>query len=198
MNDKSKDLLRKMCFILEIVRGTCLISVALLIGLSLFYAFNKDVYNMLFGSIRIDYLQLTFNDDSALSKDKMSIWLPLIFLITAIFVFIIYKAVQTLESICTFTMNHTPFDVSVSNHLKNLAKYILVGGIVFNILEVCRIMQFKQTINFDLLFNTKYVTQINFDIRLHLSFLIFAALIYLLSYIFRYGQELQQLSDETL
>lgn len=198
MNDKSKDLLRKMCFILEIVRGTCLISVALLIGLSLFYAFNKDVYNMLFGSIRIDYLQLTFNDDSALSKDKMSIWLPLIFLITAIFVFIIYKAVQTIESICTITMNHTPLDVRVSNHMKNLAKYILVGGIVFNILEVCRIMQFKQTINFDLLFNTKYVTQINFDIRLHLSFLIFAALIYLLSYIFRYGQELQQLSDETL
>ena len=198
MNDKSKDLLRKMCFILEIVRGACLISVALLIGLSLFYAFNKDVYNTLFGSIRIDYLQLTFNDDSALSKDKMSIWLPLIFLITAIFVFIIYKAVQTIESICTITMNHTPFDVSVSNHLKNLAKYILVGGIVFNILEVCRIMQFKQTINFDLLFNTKYVTQINFDIRLHLSFLVFAALIYLLSYIFRYGQELQQLSDETL
>lgn len=198
MNDKSKDLLRKMCFILEIVRGTCLISVALLIGLSLFYAFNKDVYNMLFGSIRIDYLQLTFNDDSALSKDKMSICLPLIFLITAIFVFIIYKAVQTIESICTITMNHTPFDVRVSNHMKNLAKYILVGGIVFNILEVCRIMQFKQTINFDLLFNTKYVTQINFDIRLHLSFLVFAALIYLLSYIFRYGQELQQLSDETL
>lgn len=198
MNDKSKDLLRKMCFILEIVRGTCLISVALLIGLSLFYAFNKDVYNMLFGSIRIDYLQLTFNDDSALSKDKMSIWLPLIFLITAIFVFIIYKAVQTIESICTITMNHTPFDVRVSNHMKNLAKYILVGGIVFNILEVCRIMQFKQTINFDLLFNTKYVTQINFDIRLHLSFLVFAALIYLLPYIFRYGQELQQLSDETL
>lgn len=198
MNDKSKDLLRKMCFILEIVRGTCLISVALLIGLSLFYAFNKDVYNMLFGSIRIDYLQLTFNDDSALSKDKMSIWLPLIFLITAIFVFIIYKTVQTIESICTITMNHTPFDVRVSNHMKNLAKYILVGGIVFNILEVCRIMQFKQTINFDLLFNTKYVTQINFDIRLHLSFLVFAALIYLLSYIFRYGQELQQLSDETL
>lgn len=198
MNDKSKDLLRKMCFILEIVRGACLISVALLIGLSLFYAFNKDVYNMLFGSIRIDYLQLIFNDDLALNKDKMSMWLPLIFLITAIFVFIIYKAVQTIESICTITMNHTPFDVRVSNHIKNLAKYILVGGIVFNILEVCRVMYFKQIINFDLLFNPKYVTQIKFDIRIEFSFLIFAALIYLLSYIFRYGQELQQLSDETL
>lgn len=198
MNDKSKALLKKMCFILKVVRWVCLIFVVLLIGLSLFYAFNKDVYNTLFGSIRIDYLQLIFNDDLALHKDKMSIWLPLIFLITAIFVFIISKAVQTIESICTITMDHTPFDVRVANHIKKLAKYILAGGIVFNILEVCRVMQFKQTINFNLLFNTKYVTQINFDIRLHLSFLIFAALIYLLSYIFRYGQELQQLSDETL
>ncbi|MFR3430205.1 MAG: hypothetical protein ACLTTH_08970 [Holdemanella porci] len=79
MNDKSKALLKKMCFILEIIRGACLISVVLLIGLSLFYAFNKDVYNTLFGSIRIDYLQLIFNDDLALNKDKMSRWLPLIF-----------------------------------------------------------------------------------------------------------------------
>lgn len=178
-----------MCSVLKVVRQVCLISFALLIGLSLFYAFNKDVYNTLFGSIRIDYLQLIFNDDLALNKDKMSMWLPLIFLITAIFVFIIYKAVQTIESICTITMDHTPFDVRVANHIKNLAKYIL---------EVCRVLYFKQILNFDLLFNTKYVTQIKFDIRLHLSFLVFAALIYLLSYIFRYGQELQQLSDETL
>ncbi len=198
MNDKSKDLLKKMCFILKIVRWVCLISVVLLIGLSLFYTFNKDVYNTLFGSIRIDFLQLIFKDDTALHKDSMSMWLPLIFLITAILVFIVYKSIQTIESICTITMDHTPFDVRVANHIKNLAKYILAGGIVFNILEVCRFMYFKQIINFDLLFNPKYVTQIKFDIRIELSFLIFAALIYLLSYIFRYGQELQQLSDETL
>lgn len=198
MNDRSKDLLKKMCSVLKVVRQVCLISFALLIGLSLFYAFNKDVYNTLFGSIRIDYLKLIFNDDAALHKDKMSMWLPLILLITAIFIFIIYKSIQTIESICTITIDHTPFDVRVTNHIKKLAKYILAGGIVFNILEVCRVLYFKQILNFDLLFNTKYVTQINFDIRLHLSFLIFAALIYLLSYIFRYGRELQQLSDETL
>lgn len=198
MNDKSKDLLKKMCFILKIVRWVCLVSVALLIGLSLFYAINKDVYNTLFGSIRIDYLQLFFKDDAALHKDTMSMWLPILFLLTAILIFIVYKSVQAIESICMITMDHTPFDVRVADSIKKLAKYILESGIVFNILEVCRVMYFKQTINFDLLFNTKYVTQIKFDIRIELSFLIFAALIYLLSYIFRYGQELQQLSDETL
>ena len=147
MNDKSKDLLKKMCSVLKVVRQVCLISFALIIGLSLFYAFNKDVYNTLFGSIRIDYLQLIFKDDLALNKDKMSMWLPLILLITAIFIFIIYKSIQTIESICTITMDHTPFDVRVVNHIKKLAKYILAGGIVFNILEVCRVLYFKQILN---------------------------------------------------
>ena len=159
MNDRSKDLLKKMCSVLKVVRQVCLISFALIIGLSLFYAFNKDVYNTLFGSIRIDYLKLIFNDDAALHKDKMSMWLPLILLITAIFIFIIYKSIQTIESICTITIDHTPFDVRVANHIKKLAKDILAGGIVFNILEVCRVLYFKQILNFDLLFNTKYVTQ---------------------------------------
>lgn len=125
MNDRSKDLLKKMCSVLKVVRQVCLISFALLIGLSLFYAFNKDVYNTLFGSIRIDYLKLIFNDDAALHKDKMSMWLPLILLITAIFIFIIYKSIQTIESICTITIDHTPFDVRVSNHIKTLPSIFL-------------------------------------------------------------------------
>lgn len=125
MNDKSKDLLKKMCFVLEIVRGTCLISVALLIGLSLFYAFNKDVYNTLFGSIRIDFLQLMFKDDTALQKDTMSMWLPILSLLTAILIFIIYKSVKAIESICMITMDHTPFDLSVSNHIKTLPSTFL-------------------------------------------------------------------------
>ena len=100
MNDKSKDLLKKMCSVLKVVRLVCLISFALSIGLSLFYAFNKDVYNTLFGSIRIDFLQLIFKDDTALHKDSMSMWLPLILLIIAILIFIIYNSIQTIESIC--------------------------------------------------------------------------------------------------
>lgn len=127
MNDKSKDLLKKMCSVLKVVRQVCLISFALSIGLSLFYAFNKDVYNTLFGSIRIDFLQLIFKDDTALHKDSMSMWLPLILLIIAILIFIIYKSIQTIESICTIAMDHTPFDVRVANHIKTLLSIFLQG-----------------------------------------------------------------------
>ena len=195
MDKKSAELLKKMCSILEIVRWSCLISEVLLIGLFLIFVSDKGIYNTIFGSIRIDYLQLTFKNDLALNKDKMSGWLPLLFLGIAFLVFIIYK---TVEEICSFTINHSPFDKRVSNYITRLAKYIVAGGIVFNILDVCRIIYFKQIINFDVLLNTDYVTQIDFAFHPKISFLIVAVLIYLLSFIFRYGEELQKLSDETL
>ena len=198
MDKKSAELLKKMCSILEIVRWSCLISEVLLIGLFLIFVSDKGIYNTIFGSIRIDYLQLIFKNDLALNKDKMSGWLPLLFLGIAFLVFIIYKSVKTVEEICSITINHRPFDKRVSNYITRLAQYIVAGGIVFNILDVCRIIYFKQIINFDVLLNTDYVTQIDFAFHPKISFLIVAALIYLLSFIFRYGQELQQLSDETL
>lgn len=198
MDKKSAELIKKMCSILEIVRWSCLISEVLLIGLFLIFVSDKGIYNTIFGSIRIDYLQLIFKNDLALNKDKMSVWLPLLFLSIAVWVFIIYKSVKTVEEICSFTINHSPFDRTVSGYITRLAKYIFAGGIVFNIINVCRVIYFKQMINFDLLLNTEYVTRIDFDIRPKISFLLVAALIYLLSFIFRYGQELQQLSDETL
>lgn len=198
MDKKSAELLKKMCSILEIVRWSCLISEVLLIGLFLIFVSDKGIYNTIFGSIRIDYLQLIFKNDLALNKDKMSGWLPLLFLGIAFLVFIIYKSVKTVEEICSLTIDHRPFDKRVSNYITRLAQYIVAGGIVFNILDVCRIIYFKQIINFDVLLNTDYVTQIDFAFHPKISFLIVAALIYLLSFIFRYGQELQQLSDETL
>ena len=198
MDKKSAELLKKMCSILEIVRWSCLISEVLLIGLFLIFVSDKGIYNTIFGSIRIDYLQLIFKNDLALNKDKMSGWLPLLFLGIAFLVFIIYKSVKTVEEICSLTIDHIPFDKRISNYITRLAQYIVAGGIVFNILDVCRIIYFKQIINFDVLLNTDYVTQIDFAFHPKISFLIVAALIYLLSFIFRYGQELQQLSDETL
>lgn len=199
MDKKSAELLKKMCSILEIVRWSCLISEVLLIGLFLIFVSDKGIYNTIFGSIRIDYLQLIFKNDLALNKDKMSGWLPLLFLSIAVWVFIIYKSVKTVEEICSFTIiNHSPFDRTVSDYITRLAKYIFAGGIVYNIINVCRIIYSKQIINFDVLLNTDYVTQIDFAFHPKISFLIVAALIYLLSFIFRYGQELQQLSDETL
>lgn len=63
MDKKSAELIKKMCSILEIVRWSCLISEVLLIGLFLIFVSDKGIYNTIFGSIRIDYLQLIFKND---------------------------------------------------------------------------------------------------------------------------------------
>ena len=42
------------------------------------------------------------------------------------------------------------------------------------------------------------ITKVTFNYSFDFSFLLIAAVLYLLSLVFSYGQELQQLSDETL
>lgn len=92
----------------------------------------------------------------------------------------------------------TPFDGSASRNLKKLAILTCVQGAAANLLGA---ITFRQTIDtyweyiFDLygkigLFGLKY------DVRW--EFLIAAAVLFLASSVFRHGDALQQLSDETL
>ena len=49
-----------------------------------------------------------------------------------------------------------------------------------------------------ILFNPEYVSGYTLGTVLNLNFLLPCAILYLMSHVFRYGEELQQLSDETL
>ena len=49
-----------------------------------------------------------------------------------------------------------------------------------------------------LLLLSEKITPVNFRYKIELGFLLVCAILLLLSYVFRYGEELQRLSDETL
>lgn len=199
MNARSKKLIGKMCFVLKIVRQLFLIATVLSALLCLFFVFHKDIFSKTtIGSLRIDYLLLIFKNDLPMYKEKMTVWTSLILFALAVLFFIIYRGIRTTESICKITVNTTPFDGNVSSYLVRLAGYVLLGGMVWNGISVLRIINFQHTIDFQLLFNPAYVSKIDFRIHFSPGFLVVTALIYLLSHVFRYGQELQKLSDETL
>ena len=186
MNARSKKLIGKMCFVLKIVRQLFLIATVLSALLCLFFVFHKDIFSKTtIGSLRIDYLLLIFKNDLPMYKEKMTVWTSLILFALAVLFFIIYRGIRTTESICKITVNTTPFDGTVSSYLVRLAGYVLLGGMVWNGISVLRIIP-------------AYVSKIDFRIHFSPGFLVMTALIYLLSHVFRYGQELQKLSDETL
>ena len=91
-----------------------------------------------------------------------------------------------------------PFDGSASVNLKKLAKLSIRIGILANIIILSQsiIMVFAYDLP-GLLMNEK-LSRITGTFQIDLSFLIYWAIFTLLSYVFRHGQQLQQLSDETL
>lgn len=106
--------------------------------------------------------------------------------------------IQLLRSILRPMKEAQPFHDAVSKGLKKLAWLELIGGAILSIVEV--VMEHLIIFGFNLreLLISDKISGVTFHMDLDVSFLITAAVCFLLSYIFHYGAKLQQLSDETL
>ena len=91
-----------------------------------------------------------------------------------------------------------PFDSTVSTNLSRLAKLSINLGILYNLITLSD--QIMTVFVYDLpgLLISEKILHVGGMFRIDLTFLIYWAVLLLLSYIFRYGEQLQQLSDETL
>ena len=196
MDKKCEKLLRKMCLVLNILKDIALFSFITTILLAVFMFF-VDINSIPLDSLRIDVIDLTLKNDLFINKEMIAKILPVGLLLLGMLFFIGYKMIKIVESICK-TALEKPFDISIANSLVRLSKYILVGGLITNLIIIFRFIILTKPYNYNLLFNENYVSDIQFKYQFNLTFLIDAALVYLLSYVFRYGKELQDLSDETL
>lgn len=91
-----------------------------------------------------------------------------------------------------------PFDESVSKNLKTLGILTLVGGGIWSVTKLIIDTTTYKAYHISELFRPEIVTSVELSASLDTTFLVIAAVFFLLSYIFQYGAELQKLSDETL
>jgi len=91
-----------------------------------------------------------------------------------------------------------PFDSSVSQALRKLAWAVLFYGIISTGLDMITNIVYYRTFNVASLFDSSVVSACTMTIKSDYGFVVWFVLILLLSHIFKYGEELQQLSDETL
>jgi hypothetical protein len=91
-----------------------------------------------------------------------------------------------------------PFEVGISNQIKKLALVTLVGGAITETATVVASRMAMNAYDIAALLNASVVSKYSYNVTFDPSFLAGAAILLLLSYIFRYGEQLQQESDETL
>lgn len=91
-----------------------------------------------------------------------------------------------------------PFHGSAAACLRRLALLSLVIGVVLNASEIANQLLTSHICGLEGLLVGEKIVAVELHSKLRLSCLVVSGVLLLLSYVFRYGQSLQQLSDETV
>lgn len=109
-----------------------------------------------------------------------------------------WYGLKVLRSILLPIKEGRPFDQGISDKIRKLAMVALIGGALSEVgTIIAKIYEFRL---YDLsqVFNHDIVTRYTYNYVINFNFAILAGVLFILSYVFRYGEALQKESDETL
>ena len=110
---------------------------------------------------------------------------------------VILVGIKMLREIIAPMKDGGPFVEGISRKMRNFGCFIIISGVVGNIVQFIGTLIVRSSF-FALLEQSEYVSSVVYENIFDGSFIILALFVFLLSYIFRYGEELQKQSDETL
>ena len=193
--------LDKIFEIVHIVLGAlaiaCIVGVAL-IAVAYILKWDPSQIGTGYENFDIGFLELTVSE--AYAPDK---WLILLqaAITLAVSCRLLYdgrRGVGYIRQILQPMTEEKPFDSVVSTNLKKLARLSINLGILYNIIILSEQIIAVFVYGLPELLISEKITHVGGMFQIDLTFLIYWAILLLLSYVFRYGEQLQQLSDETL
>lgn len=193
--------LDKVLGIAHIVFGA--LAIASIVGVALIavaYILKQDpsMIGTGYENFDIGFLELTVAENYAPDKWLVLLQAAITLLVSCRLMYDSRKGVGYIREILKPMTEEKPFDSVVSTNLKKLARLSINLGILYNIINLSE--QIISVFVYDLpsLLISDKITHVGGMFTVDLSFLIYWAILLLLSYVFRYGEGLQQLSDETL
>ena len=185
--------------ILKILQGVaivCGILYLIVMALALFFG-EKMITDM--NAVSLGQLKLTLKDDSALlNESALKIGLAISLVYGTISLAICVYAVGIIRKVLEPMKEGRPFDKGISQMIKKLAWVVLAGGAIVRGGGCITMIAEMKAYDLAAFFSESTVTGFNFNYVIDLNFIVTAGVFFLLSYVFRYGEELQRESDETL
>jgi len=175
----------------------CIVGVAL-IAVAYILKLDPAMIGTGYENFDIGFLELTVADSYAPDKWLVLLQAAITLLVSCRLMYDGRRGVGYIREILHPMTEEKPFDSIVSTNLKKLARLSINLGILSNIIILSE--QIMTVFVYDLpgLLISEKITHVGGMFTVDLTFLIYWAAFMLLSYVFRYGEELQQLSDETL
>ena len=193
--------LDKVLEIVHIVFGAlaiaCIVGVAL-IAAAYILKWDPSTIGTGYENFDIGFLELTVAEAYAPDKWLVLLQAAITLAVSCRLLYDSRRGVGYIREILHPMTEEKPFDTIVSTNLKKLARLSINLGILYNIILLSE--QIITVFVYDLpgLLISEKISHVGGVFQVDLTFVVYWAVLLLLSYIFRYGEELQQLSDETL
>ncbi len=192
--DKYLNVLHVLLTVVMVILTVCLC----LIGGYFLFDLDPSLVGSDFDEVDFGMLTLTVADDCIPDLSQVFLVAAGEMVLGIAICFLCQKLIACFQGILAPMKEGSPFQNAVSRNLSKAVRYILLLGILGNLGQLYE--DLAQPLLYDLpnlILNDK-ITHFTIHYTFDLSFLIFAAVLFLLGCVFRYGEELQQLSDETL
>lgn len=175
----------------------CIVGVAL-IAVAYILKLDPAMIGTGYENFDIGFLELTVAETYAPDKWLVLLQAAITLLVSCRLMYDARYGVGCVREILQPMKEGKPFDCVVSTNLRKLARLSINLGILYNIVILSE--QIITVFVYDLpgLLLSDKIIHVGGMFNVDLTFLICWAVLLLLSYVFRYGEELQQLSDETL
>ena len=169
-----------------------------LIAVAYIFKLDPSMIGTAYENFDIGFLELTVAESYAPDKWLVLLQAAVTLLVGCRLMYEGRRGVGYIREILLPMKEEKPFDTVVSTNLKKLAKLSINLGILFNIIKLSEQIMTVFVYNLPGLLVSEKITRVTGMFSVDLTFLVYWAILLLLSYVFRYGEELQQLSDETL
>ena len=200
LSDTAKKL-DKVFEIAHIVLGAlaiaCIVGVAL-IAAAYILKLDPAMIGTGYENFDIGFLELSVSKNYAPDKWLVLLQAAITLLVSCRLMYDSRKGVGYIREILHPMKEEKPFASVVSTNLKKLARLSINLGILYNIIILSEQIMTVFVYDLPALLVSEKITHVGGMFNIDLTFVVCWAFLLLLSYVFRYGEELQQLSDETL
>ena len=186
-------ILKIMEYFMYVSAGLMIVSAVLLLFVPSISDTMIDSTSVEFGNVQV-FLNEGYGDFIKLSKGRLYGVMAAGFITVATIAYGLKIGRQILAPMC----KGDPFNVSVAEKLRVLAIVVMASGVITSFVQAYTGSMFADPALLEQLFKEGVVKNIMIRYNFSLTPLFVGGILFLLSYVFEYGEELQQLSDETL
>lgn len=149
-------------------------------------------------SVSVSDVELIFKEPMLIESSKAVIEMVVTLVVALLVIGITCYMIKLLRKVLAPMMVGQPFDGTVSKNIKKLGIAVIVNGLAIDLVEsVMSSMAFYMYDIAELILSDN-VSKIMVNSEISLDSILVGVMVIMLSYVFRYGEQLQQQADETL